>query len=52
VKRITVYVETNKLGSRTETVIDVDDDDDTWTIEDQARDEMFNMIFWDWYEDE
>ena len=49
-KRIRVSVETNKVGSRCETVIEVEDTATEKQIEEDARDAMFNMIEWNFRE--
>lgn len=47
-RKIEVYVETNKTGSRCSTVIEVDDDATDDEIERPAREAMFEMIEWGW----
>lgn len=49
-KKIRVWVQTNKVGSRCETVFEVSDDEAEEDITEQAKDHMFDMIEWDWRE--
>jgi hypothetical protein len=47
-KKIRVYVSTGLVGSKRSMDIEVPDDADADTIEDMARDAMFEMIDWGW----
>ena len=49
-KKIQVSVSTRKVGSKTETTIDVDDDAPESEIDEMAREAMFELINWDWRE--
>lgn len=44
--KIRVFVETNKVGSECEEIVDVDDDLGPNALEETAREVMFNMISW------
>lgn len=46
--KIKVYVSTDKLGSKDERTIEVEDDFDDIDIEETARQTMFEMINWGW----
>lgn len=46
--KIKVYVSTNKIGSECSTTFDIEDDASEEEIEEIAREEMFNMIEWNW----
>lgn len=47
-RRIKVYVSTDKIGSKCTRVITVDDDESEDGLAEIAQDEMFNMINWGW----
>ncbi len=49
-KKIRVTVSTNKVGSGTERVIEVEDDSTQEEMEQTAQETMFEMINWDWRE--
>ncbi len=51
-QRITVTVRTNKVGSKCETWIEVEDDAEDAEIEELARDAMYEMIEWNWRKDD
>ena len=46
--KLIVYAKTNKVGSKVEREIEIDGDEDEDTIEEIARDTMFEMIDWGW----
>lgn len=47
-KKIRVYVSTGIVGSKRTDEIEVPDDADEDTIDEMARDMMFEMIDWGW----
>ncbi len=46
--KIKVYVSTDRVGSKDERTIEVEDDFDETEIEETARQTMFEMINWGW----
>jgi hypothetical protein len=49
-KRIRVYVTTNRVGSKVERIFEVEDDCSEQEIEEFAKDSMFEMIEWGYSE--
>ena len=47
-RKITVRVSTNKVGSECKRSFTIDDEADNEEIEETAMDEMFKMINWDY----
>lgn len=49
-KKIEIWVATNKVGSRSSNIIEVEDDLTEDEITEMAFDEIWNMLEWDWQE--
>ncbi len=49
-RKIKVFVSTNRVGSQDYREFEVDDDASNECIEDLAKEEMFDMIEWYWKE--
>lgn len=47
-KRVTVRVSTNRVGSECKDSFEVEDDATEEEIEEMAKDAMFSMIEWNW----
>lgn len=48
--RIRIWVETKKINSRCEKIIEIDDDLSDDEITEIAEEEMYSMMEWDWEE--